>query len=133
MKRIAKKHFKTAPSVGECKPAPRRHEIFNWLRARLEETKRTVFRKANELADAREKLEKQMNGAKNYEEWARLQMFDKDNALTLKAVESKELQDRIDWLVKQATDRTAIDAAAADKARRVNPNIATCNAALTGP
>lgn len=118
MKRIARKHFKKAPPVGECPRAPSRHELFCRVMARVEVSANTIVRLRRDATNALDRLtaqlsekaaqlEKHLNGAKNYEEWARLQMYDKDNALTRKGEAVRELQDRIDWFIAQTKVRSA--------------------------
>lgn len=60
-KRLAKKWFVGAPPVGKCRAAP---------------TRRILAR---------------LNGARNYEQWARLQMYEKDQEI-----------EKLDSLLKEA-------------------------------
>ncbi len=114
-KRLPKKWFKSAPPVGEAAMAPSRAHLAR-VKSRLKAQRQAVARAAAQYKESSEALEKHLNGARNYEEWARLEIFHRDQTLTKKDetidalnrrlshkdVVIKELNDRIDWFVSQA-------------------------------
>lgn len=101
-KRIAKKWFKGAPPVGEASLAPSRAHLAR-VREKFRHARTATERAVSMYEVTEKKLEGHLNGARNYEEWARLQMFSKDVVI-------KELQDRIDWFVSQSAIKAQMEA-----------------------